>query len=76
MAEIQKILFKRGYKAALEENLVEENCPAEGEPIFELGTGKIKIGQKDIEGNLIPYKDLPYVTDFDTIDGGDASDWE
>lgn len=53
---VQKMLFKRGNKDILELRLVDTNKPLEGEPIFELDTGKLKIGD-----GVNNYKDLPYV---------------
>ena len=41
---IQKIQLKRGAKNILELVLKNSNRPASGEPIYELDTGKLKIG--------------------------------
>jgi hypothetical protein len=56
-SEIKKIQFKRGLKAVLEEKLVSNDLgvPAVGEPIFEMDTGKLKIGDGETA-----YVDLPY----------------
>lgn len=63
MAEvIQKIQFKRGLKVNLENLLVGDNKPTVAEPIYELDTGKLKLGD-----GIHDYKDLPYLS-------GDASD--
>jgi hypothetical protein len=55
--EIKNIQFKRGKKAILEEKLVADNLgvPANGEPIYETDSGKLKIGN-----GLTAYIDLPY----------------
>lgn len=52
---IEVIQLKRGNKAALEAVLRGERKPADGEPIFEIDTGKLKFGdgQRD-------YVDLEY----------------
>ena len=52
---IEVIQLKRGEKKALEAVLCGERKPADGEPIFEIDTGKLKFGdgQRD-------YKDLDY----------------
>ena len=52
---IEVIQLKRGEKQALEAVLCGERKPADGEPIFEIDTGKLKFGdgQRD-------YKDLDY----------------
>ena len=41
---IQKIQLKRGAKNTLELVLKDSNRPASGEPIYELDTGRLKIG--------------------------------
>ena len=41
---IQKIQLKRGTKNVLDLVLKDSNRPASGEPIYELDTGKLKIG--------------------------------
>ena len=41
---IQKIQLKRGAKNILELVLKDSNRPASGEPIYELDTGRLKIG--------------------------------
>ena len=52
---IEVIQLKRGNKTTLEAVLCGERKPADGEPIFEIDTGKLKFGdgQRD-------YKDLDY----------------
>lgn len=52
---IEVIQLKRGNKATLETVLRGERKPADGEPIFEIDTGKLKFGdgQRD-------YVDLEY----------------
>ena len=52
---IEVIQLKRGNKDTLEAVLCGERKPADGEPIFEIDTGKLKFGdgQRD-------YKDLDY----------------
>ena len=52
---IEVIQLKRGNKETLETVLRGERKPADGEPIFEIDTGKLKFGdgQRD-------YKDLDY----------------
>ena len=52
---IEVIQLKRGNKDTLEAVLRGERKPADGEPIFETDTGKLKFGdgQRD-------YKDLDY----------------
>lgn len=57
MATITTIQFKRGNKAALEEVLKDDQKPLKGEPIWEIDTNRIKVG--DGEHNYI---DLPYLT--------------
>ena len=52
---IEVIQLKRGNKAALEAVLRGERKPADGEPIFEIDTGKLKFG--DGQHN---YVDLEY----------------
>ena len=52
---IEVVQLKRGNKAALEAVLRGERKPADGEPIFEIDTGKLKFG--DGEHN---YVDLEY----------------
>ena len=61
---IKSIQFKRGTKAALTSQLVGDNKPLRGEPIWETDTNKLKIG--DGKTN---YEDLPYITG----DGGSTS---
>lgn len=55
---INLIQFKRGSKAALERELQEVNNkrPASGEPIFEIDSGSLKIGD-----GVHDYKDLTYI---------------
>jgi len=53
---IESIKFKRGDKETLELKLVGDNKPLEGEPIFELDTNKLKIGN-----GINDYVDLPYI---------------
>ena len=52
---IEVVQLKRGNRAALEAVLRGERKPADGEPIFEIDTGKLKFGdgQRD-------YIDLEY----------------
>lgn len=57
MSTISKIKFKRGTKSALEANLVGANRPDAGEPVFELDTNKLKIGDGEND-----YADLPYIS--------------
>ena len=52
---IQKIQLKRGAKNILELVLKNSNRPASGEPIYELDTGKLKIGD-----GIHDYADLAY----------------
>ena len=52
---IQKIQLKRGAKNILELVLKNSNRPASGEPIYELDTGRLKIGD-----GISDYKDLAY----------------
>lgn len=59
MAQIIKL--KRGLKARLEATLIGANKPQRGEPIWEIDTNKLKIG--DGTNN---YADLPYI-------GGESS---
>lgn len=56
--KIKTIQFKRGLKASLEAKLTAEvlGIPFAGEPIFEMDTGKLKIGD-----GINNYKDLPYL---------------
>lgn len=54
---ITSIQFKRGNKSALERVLVDANKPSKGEPIWEIDTNKLKIGD-----GLNNYLDLPYLT--------------
>lgn len=51
------IQFKRGIKSLLEARLTGDNKPLEGEPVYELDTGKLKIGD-----GLHNYVDLPYIS--------------
>ena len=53
--KIEVLQVKRGYKLALEAILVGQKKPADGEPIFEIDTGKIKFGD-----GINDYVDLPY----------------
>lgn len=66
MATISTIQFKRGNKAILEKVLKDDKMPLQGEPVFELDTNKIKIGD-----GVHNYIDLPYAsgsgTSEDTI---------
>ena len=41
---IEVVQLKRGNRAALEAVLRGERKPADGEPIFEIDTGKLKFG--------------------------------
>ena len=52
---IEVVQLKRGNKAALEAVLRGERKPADGEPIFEIDTGKLKFGDGQQD-----YKDLEY----------------
>ena len=52
---IQKIQLKRGAKNVLDLVLKNSNRPASGEPIYELDTGKLKIGD-----GIHDYADLAY----------------
>ena len=52
---IQKIQLKRGTKNVLDLVLKDSNRPASGEPIYELGTGRLKIGD-----GIHAYADLAY----------------
>ena len=52
---IEVVQLKRGNRAALEAVLRGERKPADGEPIFEIDTGKLKFG--DGQHN---YVDLEY----------------
>ena len=52
---IEVIQLKRGNKAALEAVLRGERRPADGEPIFEIDTGKLKFGDGQHD-----YIDLEY----------------
>ena len=54
---IQKIQLKRGTKNVLDLVLKNSNRPASGEPIYELDTGKLKIGD-----GIHNYADLAYFT--------------
>ena len=57
MAEIiEKIQLKRGTKANLEAVLVGDKKPAAGEPIYELDTNKLKIGD-----GTHSYAELEYI---------------
>lgn len=60
MAVISTIQLKRGTKAALEKQLAGTNKPSSGEPIYEIDTNKLKIGD-----GAHNFADLPYV---DTCD--------
>ena len=55
---IKVIQIKRGFNAKLTEVCRGANKPADGEPIFEIDTGKLKFGD-----GIHDYGDLPY---FDT----------
>ena len=52
---IQKIQLKRGTKNVLDLVLKNSNRPASGEPIYELDTGRLKIGD-----GIHDYADLAY----------------
>ena len=52
---IQQIQLKRGAKNVLDLVLKNSNRPASGEPIYELDTGRLKIGD-----GISDYKDLAY----------------
>lgn len=53
---ISSLQFKRGAKVDLERILVGEKRPTAGEPIWELDTNKLKIGD-----GLHDYAELPYL---------------
>ena len=53
---ISNIQFKRGTKSALESKLVSDLKPLKGEPIWEIDSNKIRIGD-----GINDYKDLPYI---------------
>ena len=53
---IEVIQIKRGNRSALITFLKGDNKPKEGEPIFELDTNKLKIGD-----GIHNYEDLEYV---------------
>ena len=53
---ISNIQFKRGTKSALESKLAGELKPLKGEPIWEIDSNKIRIGD-----GINDYKDLPYI---------------
>lgn len=65
---INLIQFKRGSKAALERELqgVNNKRPASGEPIFEIDSGSLKIGD-----GVHDYKDLKYIGGNGGSSGGD-----
>lgn len=67
---INLIQFKRGSKAALERELQEVNNkrPASGEPIFEIDSGSLKIGD-----GVHDYKDLTYIGGNGGSSGGNDS---
>lgn len=52
---IQKIQLKRGAKNVLDLVLKDSNRPVSGEPIYELDSGKLKIGD-----GIHDYADLAY----------------
>ena len=54
---ITSIQFKRGNKSALERVLKDDDKPLKGEPIWEIDTNKLKIGD-----GVNNYSDLPYLT--------------
>ena len=54
---IQKIQLKRGTKNVLDLVLKDSNRPASGEPIYELDTGRLKIGD-----GIHDYAKLAYFT--------------
>lgn len=57
---INTIQFKRGTKEALTRVLVGENKLLKGEPVWELDSNKIKVGD-----NVHDYADLPYIYDIE-----------
>ena len=59
-AIISSIQFKRGNKSALEASLVQDQKPLRGEPVWEIDTNKLKIGD-----GIHDYVDLPYVAGGD-----------
>lgn len=76
----QVIKLKRGLKARLEATLIGANKPKRGEPIWEIDTNKLKIGD-----GINDYVDLPYVqgdthshankSELDLIQSGDVAKW-
>lgn len=62
MATISTIQFKRGTKSALEKNLISSKLGVllQGEPAFEVDTGKLKIGD-----GLTDYPELGYIESDD-----------
>ena len=65
---IEVIQLKRGNKAALEAVLRGERKPADGEPIFEIDTGKLKFGdgQRDyVDLEYFKAKDIEIVGSLD-----------
>lgn len=59
---IDKIQLKRGFSDVLAKKLVGENKPLAGEPIFEVDTNKIKIGDGEHD-----YIDLDYIGESEII---------
>lgn len=57
---ITSVKFKRGNRNILENALVGSAKPARGEPIWEINTNKLKIGD-----GIHNYADLPYITGED-----------
>lgn len=77
---IQKIQLKRGAEKTLKLVLKNSNRPASGEPIYELDTGRLKIGDgihdyADLAyfGNLASTQKLVYNSIFEFPTVGDES---
>lgn len=60
---IKLLQLKRGNKEALERMLVDDNKPKSGEPIWEIDTNKLKMGN-----GVDNYIDLPYISSGDSGD--------
>ena len=69
--KIQTIQFKRGTKANLERRLIagDLGVPAAGEPVYEIDTKKLKIGN-----GTDAYIDLPYISGSGATALGDLTD--
>lgn len=57
MATISLLQLKRGTRSALEKNLKGDNKPKNGEPIYEIDTNKLRVGD-----GINDYYSLPYLT--------------